>query len=258
MGNGGRHLAGGIGIFNGAENYLVNRNELCANFSGEYGGAFSHYGFSPGGRDHRELRLHERRVRRGRRHPRRWGRADGRRAVDAGLGPGRHRAQRHPLERLPGRRRRHQAARPARLPDRHRQQHADQQRGGRLRRRDLARQRLQHHDREQHDRVQRLDGDVRGPRRLLRPERALLQLSAQRRDHQRDATRWRSRRPCRRARRTSPTRRSSTTSSGATRPSPGIPTPSPIQATPTRPRRECSSRRAASTSRSSGRRRRSS
>ena len=49
MGNGGRHLAGGIGIFNGAENYLVHRNELCANFSGEYGGGLSHYGFSPGG-----------------------------------------------------------------------------------------------------------------------------------------------------------------------------------------------------------------
>jgi hypothetical protein len=47
--NGGTNLAGGIGIFDGAQAYQVAFNDICGNFSAEYGGAVSHYGFSPNG-----------------------------------------------------------------------------------------------------------------------------------------------------------------------------------------------------------------
>jgi hypothetical protein len=48
--NGGSNLAGGVGIFTGAQNYVVDRNDICGNFSQEYGGGISQYGFSPGGK----------------------------------------------------------------------------------------------------------------------------------------------------------------------------------------------------------------
>jgi uncharacterized repeat protein (TIGR01451 family) len=48
--NGGTNLAGALGIFAGANNYVVAGNDFCGNFSAEYGGAISHYGASPGGR----------------------------------------------------------------------------------------------------------------------------------------------------------------------------------------------------------------
>ncbi len=50
LGNGGTRWAGGIAIYNGADDYLVDHNNLCSNFSAERGGAVSHYGRSPGGR----------------------------------------------------------------------------------------------------------------------------------------------------------------------------------------------------------------
>ncbi|MEI8239726.1 MAG: hypothetical protein WCI22_09915, partial [Actinomycetota bacterium] len=47
--NSGTNLAGGLGIFNGADNYTVTGNDFCGNFSAEYGGAIGHYGQSGGG-----------------------------------------------------------------------------------------------------------------------------------------------------------------------------------------------------------------
>ncbi len=52
LANGGVNLAGAVGIFQGADNYEVAYNHFCGNFSAEYGGAISHYGFSSGGRIH--------------------------------------------------------------------------------------------------------------------------------------------------------------------------------------------------------------
>lgn len=45
--NGGTNLAGALGIFEGSDSYTIAYNELCGNFSAEYGGAVSHYGYSP-------------------------------------------------------------------------------------------------------------------------------------------------------------------------------------------------------------------
>jgi hypothetical protein len=50
--NGGTNLAGGIGLFAGANGFEVNGNDVCGNFSAEYGGGVSVYGSSPGGRIH--------------------------------------------------------------------------------------------------------------------------------------------------------------------------------------------------------------
>ncbi len=47
LANGGTNLAGAIGVFDGAERYEIAYNDLCGNFSAEYGGGISHYGFSP-------------------------------------------------------------------------------------------------------------------------------------------------------------------------------------------------------------------
>jgi hypothetical protein len=47
--NGGVNLAGGIGIFNGSDNYTIKYNDICGNFSVEYGGGISHYGLSQNG-----------------------------------------------------------------------------------------------------------------------------------------------------------------------------------------------------------------
>jgi hypothetical protein len=52
LANGGTNLAGGVGIFSGAEGYEVANNDICGNFSAEYGGGISHYGFSPNGKIH--------------------------------------------------------------------------------------------------------------------------------------------------------------------------------------------------------------
>jgi SdrD B-like domain/IPT/TIG domain len=50
--NAGTNLAGGIGLFAGADNYEVAYNDICANFSVEYGGGLSVYGRSPNGQIH--------------------------------------------------------------------------------------------------------------------------------------------------------------------------------------------------------------
>jgi uncharacterized repeat protein (TIGR01451 family) len=47
--NAGTNQAGGIGLFNGADNYQVRSNDICGNFSAEYGGGVSAIGYSPGG-----------------------------------------------------------------------------------------------------------------------------------------------------------------------------------------------------------------
>jgi hypothetical protein len=49
--NGGTNLAGGVGLFTGSDGYQVTDNALCGNFSAEYGGALSAFGYmaNPGG-----------------------------------------------------------------------------------------------------------------------------------------------------------------------------------------------------------------
>ena len=42
--NGGTNLAGGIGLFANSRRYSVDHNDLCGNFSAEYGGAIGHFG----------------------------------------------------------------------------------------------------------------------------------------------------------------------------------------------------------------------
>jgi len=46
LANGGTNLAGAVGLFNGSHGYEVDHNDLCGNFSAEYGGAISHFGRS--------------------------------------------------------------------------------------------------------------------------------------------------------------------------------------------------------------------
>jgi hypothetical protein len=48
LNNGSFRLAGGLGLFNGAENYQIDHNEICANYSAEYGGGISNFGFNSG------------------------------------------------------------------------------------------------------------------------------------------------------------------------------------------------------------------
>ena len=45
--NGGTNLAGGVGVFSGSDGYEFAYNDLCGNFSQEYGGGLTHYGYSP-------------------------------------------------------------------------------------------------------------------------------------------------------------------------------------------------------------------
>ncbi|MGW6194655.1 hypothetical protein ACWF0M_00775 [Kribbella sp. NPDC055110] len=49
--NGGTNLAGGVGLFTGSDGYQVTDNALCGNFSAEYGGALTAFGYmaNPGG-----------------------------------------------------------------------------------------------------------------------------------------------------------------------------------------------------------------
>jgi hypothetical protein len=52
LSNGGLFRAGGVGIFNGADNYEFSNNDVCGNFSVEYGGGVSHFGLSPNANIH--------------------------------------------------------------------------------------------------------------------------------------------------------------------------------------------------------------
>ena len=47
--NGGSALAGAIGLFGGTDGYEIAGNDLCGNFSAEYGGGISNYGFNGAG-----------------------------------------------------------------------------------------------------------------------------------------------------------------------------------------------------------------
>jgi hypothetical protein len=47
--NGGMNLAGGIGIFDDSDGYQVVDNAICGNYSGEYGGAVSAFGYQGNG-----------------------------------------------------------------------------------------------------------------------------------------------------------------------------------------------------------------
>ena len=47
--NGGTNLAGGIGLFAGSNGYQVTGNAICGNFSAEYGGAVSAFGYQGSG-----------------------------------------------------------------------------------------------------------------------------------------------------------------------------------------------------------------
>ena len=87
--NGGTNLAGGIGIFAGADNYEVAGNDICGNFSAEYGGGICVYGLQPERHDPPQPDLLQRVVRRGRRdHDRRPAAGRLRRPL-AGRRPGR-------------------------------------------------------------------------------------------------------------------------------------------------------------------------
>ena len=48
LNNGGVSLAGAVGLFNGSQNYEIDHNEICGNYSAEYGGGISNYGYSSG------------------------------------------------------------------------------------------------------------------------------------------------------------------------------------------------------------------
>jgi hypothetical protein len=52
LANGGTNLAGAIGLFTGSNAYEVAGNDVCGNFSAEYGGGISHFGLSPNGSIH--------------------------------------------------------------------------------------------------------------------------------------------------------------------------------------------------------------
>jgi hypothetical protein len=46
LNDGGSNLAGAVGIFTGTYGYEINNNDLCGNFSAEYGGGISHFGLT--------------------------------------------------------------------------------------------------------------------------------------------------------------------------------------------------------------------
>jgi hypothetical protein len=52
LNNGGSNLAGAVGIFTGAGAYEIAGNDVCGNFSAEYGGGISHFGLSTNGSIH--------------------------------------------------------------------------------------------------------------------------------------------------------------------------------------------------------------
>ncbi len=110
--NAGTNLAGGIGIFAGADGYEVARNDICGNFSAEYGGGVTVYGLAArNGDDPPQPHLLQPVLRRGRRHH------DRRRAAGRPR-PAlpRHRRGEHPRQPDPGQPRQRRRRRPP-LPD---------------------------------------------------------------------------------------------------------------------------------------------
>ena len=115
--SGGTNLAGGIGIFNGADNYEIARNEICGNFSAEYGGGISHFGRSNGGRIHHNRIYFNASYDEGAGimiagqmpAPKNFPNLPVAAGSDARLRRRHHRRQRHPVEPVERRRRRHPA-----------------------------------------------------------------------------------------------------------------------------------------------------
>ena len=62
MANGGSNLAGGVGLFDGTNGYEVDHNDICGNFSAEYGGGLSHYGLSNPTAAHPTSSIHDNRI----------------------------------------------------------------------------------------------------------------------------------------------------------------------------------------------------
>lgn len=48
LNNGGVSLAGALALFNGAEGFRIDHNVICGNYSAEYGGGISNYGYNSG------------------------------------------------------------------------------------------------------------------------------------------------------------------------------------------------------------------
>ncbi len=92
--NAGTNLAGGIGLFAGADGYAISGNDICGNFSAEYGGGISHYGLSPNGSIHDNRIYFNQSLRRRRRDH------DRRRAADRSVDPLARLGRRHIYENL--------------------------------------------------------------------------------------------------------------------------------------------------------------
>ena len=60
--NGGSNLAGAVGLFNGTNGYELDHNDVCGNFSAEYGGGISHFGLSRATTAHPVSSIHDNRV----------------------------------------------------------------------------------------------------------------------------------------------------------------------------------------------------
>ncbi|MEO8229475.1 MAG: SdrD B-like domain-containing protein [Chloroflexota bacterium] len=60
--NGGSNLAGAVGLFDGTNGYEVANNDICGNFSAEYGGGLTHYGLSNPTTAHPASSIHDNRV----------------------------------------------------------------------------------------------------------------------------------------------------------------------------------------------------
>ncbi len=174
---------GGVAIYNGAERYTIEQNDICSNYSTQYGGGIHHWGLSGGQTTSGNPgRIRDNRI-------------YGNEAFDSGGGfmiagefpPGlaphrgaglrarRDRAEPDLVEPFERRRRRDDAARhdgDARqhhcgrcVTGQHREQHAHEQRCYRRWRRDHARRRAQHDVRQQHGCGQHLHGHRRGLQR---------------------------------------------------------------------------------------------
>ena len=60
--NGGSNLAGGVGLFDGTNGYELDHNDICGNFSAEYGGGVSHFGLSRATTAHPVSAIHDNRI----------------------------------------------------------------------------------------------------------------------------------------------------------------------------------------------------
>ena len=173
LANAGTNLAGGIGIFAGADGYDIAQNDICANFSAEYGGGISAYGLSPNGK------IHDNRVYFNRSYDEGGGimvagelpasptvLSPGSGPVDIYVepGPGQPRQRRRRRDPVPDGRQ---------LPDQRLRQHDREQRLDARRRRHRHRRRQQPADLLQHDHEEHHDLDGRDQQRAACPGRHL-------------------------------------------------------------------------------------